>query len=505
MVFPRSSGILLHPTSFPSRFGIGDVGDTAYHFIDFLEAGKQGLWQVLPLGPTGYGNSPYTSHSSMAGNPLLISLERLVAKGVLSEADLEAHSPTFPKNRVDYEHVIPFKLQLLTQAAQQFRKSAIAEQQTAFEIFCRDRHDWLEDYAFFMALKQAHDQRPWHQWEQAIAQRQPEAMDRWRHQLADPIFYQKYWQFEFFNQWQTLKTYANKRGISIIGDMPIYVAHDSADVWASPEFFQLDPHTGEAALMAGYPPGYFNRGGQLWGHPIYNWNRLVDDGFQWWIRRFKGLLEYVDIIRLDHFRGFDEYWAVPQGSVDARNGRWVKAPGELFFKAIATKMNSVPIIAEDMGGLTPAVEALRDQFGFPGLKFLQLAFGTNPRDPYHPSNYHENCVVYTGNHDFDTAVGWFNALQGRSRDNVFHTLGPITEDGIHWMLIQFALESVANQTLFPLQDVLGLGSDARMNHPGVSDGNWAWRYNPAMLTQKLSDRLAHLTGLAGRDRAVDRA
>ncbi|NET47438.1 MAG: 4-alpha-glucanotransferase [Merismopedia sp. SIO2A8] len=499
MPFPRTSGILLHPTSFPGAFGVGDVGGAAYRFIDFLYTCKQSVWQVLPLGPTGHGNSPYMSYSSMAGNPILISLEKLAEQGWLSQEALERDRPSFSTDQADYEQAIPFKTALLTQAAQNFAANATDEQKAEFEAFCQERQGWLDDYALFMALKQAHDGQSWAQWDKAIAQRDSDAITEWQQKLAEPILHHKFWQFIFFTQWNALRHYANQRGISILGDMPIYVAHDSADVWASPENFQLDPKTGEPALMAGVPPDYFSATGQLWGNPIFNWEQIAEDQFQWWIRRVKGLLDYVDIMRIDHFRGFQAYWQVEQGETTAINGEWQEAPGEDMFKAIAAELGPLPIIAEDLGIITPEVEALRDQFEFPGMKILHFAFGSDPGNPYLPFNYTRNCIVYTGTHDNDTTVGWFNQLQDWERNSVVNFLGGINPEGIHWMLIRLALCSIANQAIFPLQDLMGLGSEARMNTPGVGTGNWAWRYDEALLTKEMGDRLSLLTTMYGRE------
>jgi 4-alpha-glucanotransferase len=497
MPFPRASGILLHPTSLPGRFGIGDLGTAAYQFIDFLNNGGQQLWQVLPLGPTGHGNSPYMSYSSMAGNHFLISPELLREQGLLHDSDF-AQLPDFPGHYVDYDPVIATKTALLLKAAEAFKTGASAEQRQHFEEFCASRAFWLNDYALFMALKGAHEGASWHQWDAAIARREPEALDQWRLRLTNEIFYHKYVQFEFFRQWSSLKTYANDRGISIIGDIPIYVAHDSADVWAFPQYFHLDPETGEAALMAGVPPDYFSETGQLWGNPIYRWDALQQSGFDWWIQRFRALLGYVDLIRIDHFRGFCAYWAVNQGEETAMNGEWVEAPGVAFFNTLKQELGSLPILAEDLGVITPDVEALRDKFEFPGMKILQFAFGSDNENPFLPFNYVKNTVVYTGTHDNDTTLGWFYALSEYERDRVWQYLGCSTNNGIHWDLIRLALSSVSNQALIPLQDVLGFGTDTRMNYPGKPSGNWGWRYQWENLNHELSDRLRHLTTVYGR-------
>ena len=497
MPFLRASGILLHPTSFPGRFGIGDIGPEAYRFVDFLADTGQQIWQVLPLGPTGHGNSPYMSYSSMAGNHLLISLEQLRDRGLLSQEDLDG-LPDFPADHVDYERVIPAKTQLLRQAAENFKEQATPEDQHEFADFCEKRDFWLDEYAFFMALKQAYGGASWVQWEPEIAHREPGAMGQWRLRLAPTIFFEKYLQFEFFRQWSNLKQYANERGIQIVGDMPIYVAHDSVDVWGFPANFLVDEDTLEPALMAGVPPDYFSETGQLWGNPIYNWEELKERGFRWWLQRLKALLDYVDLIRIDHFRGFQAYWAVEAGETTAMNGKWVEAPGEEFFQTVKQELGSLPILAEDLGVITPEVEALRDKFGFPGMKILQFAFGSDRHNPYLPFNYLPNCLVYTGTHDNDTTVGWFEKASDYERDRVITYLGCIGPEGIHWDMIRLALSSVANQAIIPLQDVLGLGSEARMNCPGKADGNWTWRYQSEDLQQESRDRLRNLTLLYSR-------
>jgi 4-alpha-glucanotransferase len=497
MPFPRSSGILLHPTSFPSRFGIGDLGLEAYRFIDFLAESYQQYWQVLPLGPTGYGNSPYASYSAMAGNPLLISPEQLREQGILAEDDF-ANLPAFPVEKVDFEQVVQTKIPLLKKACENFKTKASPLQQKEFAGFCESKAYWLDDYALFMALKDTHEGASWHTWKPELAKLQPEALDQWRQQLKDEIFYYKYIQFEFFRQWSELKQYANMRGIQIIGDIPIYVAHDSADVWAHPEIFCLDEQTGEAAIMAGVPPDYFSETGQLWGNPVYNWEKLQQLDFKWWVQRFQAMLDYIDIIRIDHFRGFQAYWAVSKGETTAINGEWIEAPGEALFKVLNDKLGKLPVLAEDLGVITPEVEALRDKFEFPGMKVLQFAFGSDPGNPFLPFNYPRNCVVYTGTHDNDTTVGWFNKLSDYEKDAVLSYLGCTSSEGIHWDLIRLALSSVANQAITPLQDVLGFQTEARMNYPSKPEGNWEWRYHSDALTPELHTRLKTLTKTYGR-------
>jgi 4-alpha-glucanotransferase len=497
MPFIRSSGVLLHPTSFPGRFGIGDLGLEAYRFIDFLEKSYQQYWQVLPLGPTGYGNSPYMSYSALAGNHLLISPDKLREEGLLAEEDL-ANLPNFPAEKVDFEQVAPFKIQLLKKACENFKRQASELQQTKFAGFCQSKAYWLDDYALFMALKDSQDNASWYTWEPALAKREPEALERVQRQLTDEIFYYKFIQYEFFRQWSELKSYANLRGIEIIGDIPIYVAHDSADVWANPEIFALDEETGEVALMAGVPPDYFSATGQLWGNPVYNWEELQKQDFKWWVQRFEAMLDYVDVIRIDHFRGFEAFWVVPQGEETAMNGKWVKAPGDELFDAIKRRLGKLPVLAEDLGVITPEVEALRDQYEFPGMKVLQFAFGSDPGNPFLPFNYTRNFVVYTGTHDNDTTVGWFNQASDYEKHNLLLYLGCVSPEGIHWDFIRLALSSVANQAILPLQDILGLGNEARMNFPSVATGNWEWRYNWDALRDELSDRLKVLTKLYGR-------
>ena len=497
MPFQRASGILLHPTSFPGRFGMGDIGSAAYEFIDFLAETGQQLWQVLPLGPTGHGNSPYMSYSSMAGNHMLISLEQLRDRGLLEQSDLDEF-PHFSEDEVDYSGVLPARLKLLEKAAETFNAIADEESRTEYEAFCKEHAFWLDDYAFFMALKRAHGGASWHQWDKALARREDQAMSEWHDKLSTVIAYHRYFQFEFTRQWKSLKQYANDRHIQIVGDMPIYVAHDSVDVWAFPHNFMLDKETLEPAEMAGVPPDYFSETGQLWGNPTYNWEVIQERGFRWWLQRVKALLEYVDLTRIDHFRGFQAYWAVPGGEDTALHGEWIEAPGEAFFNAVKEEFGVLPILAEDLGVITPEVEALRDQFDFPGMKILQFAFGGDHTNPYLPFNYVNNCLVYTGTHDNDTTVGWFDQASEYERDRVLRYIGGLHADGIHWSFIRLASSSTANQAIFPLQDILGLGSHARMNSPGKAEGNWAWRYRSDMLTGELRERLREFTRLYGR-------
>ncbi|NJK48576.1 4-alpha-glucanotransferase [Candidatus Gracilibacteria bacterium] len=494
----RTSGILLHPTCFPSRFGIGDLGNEAYRFIDFLADGLQQVWQILPLGPTGYGNSPYLCYSALAGNPLLISPEKLVEDELLSEEDF-AGLPDFPLDSVDFELVVQTKMPLLKKACENFKQQASEELQEEFKQFCDRASDWLEDYALFMSLKEVFEGESWNNWHKEIAKRKPDAIAKWQNQLKEPIFSQKFLQFQFFRQWNSLKEYANEKQISIFGDIPIYVAHDSVDVWANPDLFCLDEETGEAAFMAGVPPDYFSATGQLWGNPVYNWEKHQRTNFAWWMRRVEAILEYVDIIRIDHFRGFEAFWAVPQGEETAIDGEWIEAPGEAFFTLLKQKLGKLPIIAEDLGVITPEVEALRDNYGFPGMKILQFAFDSDRANPFLPFNFiNRNCIVYTGTHDNDTTVGWFSIRTPEEQARVIDYLGCVCPEGIHWSLIRLALSSVANGAIFPFQDLLALGSDARMNTPSVADGNWGWRYRSEAINAEVSTHLQFLTHLYGR-------
>lgn len=497
MAFPRSSGVLLHPTSFPSPYGIGDLGSEAYQFIDFLVSSRQSLWQILPLGTPGHGSSPYLAYSAMAGNPLLISPEQLNTAGLLTEADL-ADTPEFPLDFVDFDQVKVFKTPLLLKAFQRFQADE-GEERPEFIDFCKDQADWLDDYALFMALKADHDGAPWVDWNDALKLRQASAILEARGRLKQAIAFQQFLQYEFFRQWTMLKDYANERGVQIIGDIPIYVAHDSADVWGNPQNFCLNAESGLPSQMAGVPPDYFSETGQLWGNPVYAWEQLQESGFAWWIRRFEVLLQLVDIVRIDHFRGLQAYWSVPEGEETAINGQWIEAPGDELLATVKEKLGQLPIIAEDLGIITPEVNALREKFDFPGMKILQFAFDSGPGNPYLPFNYEgRNWVVYSGTHDNNTTVGWFDSRDEGAQSHVGTYLGQVSDDGIHWDLIRLASSSVANQAIFPAQDLLGLGADARMNTPGLAEGNWGWRYRTYSLDESVGARLAQVTDYYGR-------
>lgn len=509
MSFPRASGILLHPTSFPGRFGIGDLGDEAHSFVDFLAASGQSLWQVLPLGPTGYGDSPYQCFSAFAGNPLLISPERLVRQGLLSD-DYLSGAPRFSRRRVDFGPVIEYKKALLEKAFDNFKQLTATDLRTEFLNFCHEADSWLDDYALFRALKDAHGGVAWTDWEPRFARRDPASLAAAREAFDDRVIAEKFFQFLFFKQWAALKAYCRKRNIRIIGDAPIFVACDSADVWTHPELFKLDSDR-RPIVVAGVPPDYFSKTGQLWGNPIYDWEAMRATGFRWWIDRLRATLQTVDILRIDHFRGFAACWEVPGGDETAERGRWVEVPGRELFTTLRDMLGELPIIAEDLGVITPDVEALRDDFGFPGMRVLQFAFRGDSKTIDLPHNYIRNCVVYTGTHDNDTTVGWFHSQAGRgSTRNAEeierergYCLKYLDADGdeIHWDLIRAAWGSVANTAVTPLQDVLGLDSRARMNLPASEQGNWQWRYRARALTRRLSDRLAEMTELYGRKQA----
>ena len=498
MKFPRASGILLHPTSLPSRFGIGDLGPEAFALADFLFASGQQIWQVLPLGPTGYGDSPYQCFSAFAGNPLLISYDLLVEQGYLHPGDFEP-VPDFPKGTVDFGWVIHYKLPLLHKAWQRFSSVASLAEMAALDEFCREHQGWLEDYALFMAAKSAHGGAVWTDWDPGIALRKPEVLNHWLGRLAEEIAVLKFSQFLFFRQWKALRCYCRDRKIRIMGDIPIYVAHDSADVWAHPELFQLDEN-GRPTVVAGVPPDYFSATGQLWGNPIYRWEWMEKTGYEWWIRRFQAALEMVEIVRLDHFRGFEAYWEVPATEPTAVHGQWKKGPGAAIFEALQAALGKLPIVAENLGVITPEVEAIRHQFSLPGMSVLQFAFGTDPQaHTFLPHNYPQEVVAYTGTHDNDTTMGWWTMKSTgdstRSQEEVEkeHALARnyLSTDGkeMNWDFIRALMASVADTVLIPMQDLLGEGTVARMNLPGRPSGNWQWRFRKEQLLPEHARRL----------------
>jgi 4-alpha-glucanotransferase len=508
MKFPRKSGILLHPTSLPGPYGIGEIGPQARAFVECLADMKQHIWQILPLGPTGYGDSPYQSLSTFAGNPLLISFDQLVEDGLLSKAALRKF-PHFDPHCIDYGEVIEARMPILKKVCHAFEKKAPPKMHADYRKFCHRERHWLDDYALFIALKNAHGGRPWIEWEDDLILRDPDTLDKMHSKFIRNIQDIKMLQFLFYDQWHRLRKFARKKKVRIVGDIPIFVAHDSADVWAHPELFYIDLR-GRLIVQAGVPPDYFSRTGQLWGNPLYNWMAHRKTGYRWWVNRMKQIFKTVDIVRIDHFRGFEKYWQVPGNAENAMNGSWVEGPDAEFFEALTARMGRLPIIAEDLGVITPEVDALRDRFAFPGMRILQFAFGNDPKaKTFRPDNYPQNCVVYTGTHDNDTTVGWFNSKAGqdstrsaaairRERKNV---LQYVKTDGreIHWDMIGLAFKSRANTAVVPMQDVMGLGTQARMNQPGRPAGNWRWRFSWDMLTDEMRTRLRTLTEMAGRN------
>lgn len=489
MQFERSAGILLHPTSLPSKFGIGDLGKDAYRFIDFLSETKQKLWQILPLGPTSFGDSPYQCLSAFAGNPLLISFEKLVEDGICSEKVLQ-DVPEFPEDKVVYGDVIEYKYEVLDLIYEEFKTSGNNLVHKLYQDFCEKEKDWLDDYSLFIALKDYHDGKPWNEWEKEISQRNTSAVKHYKKLLKDEIEYHKFVQFLFFKQWLELKSYANSKGIKIIGDLPIFVAFDSADVWVNRHLFEVSAD-GKPLFIAGVPPDYFSPTGQRWGNPHYKWDVMEKDDYLWWRKRISSLLKMTDIIRIDHFRGFYNYWKIPGEAPTAEKGEWVLGPGEKFFSTLEKYFGKLPIIAEDLGILVPEVYQLRDKFGFPGMKILQFAFGTNGEKKFLPHNYVRNCVVYTGSHDNDTTLGWWNSIQNDGTDTKEFFLQYSGSNGndICKDMIRLAYSSIADIVIIPLQDFLRLGSDARMNFPGKPDGNWAWRFKWNQITNELIEEI----------------
>ncbi len=475
MRFERSAGILLHPTSLPGKFGIGDLGYEAYNFVNFLEATGQKLWQVFPLGPTGYGDSPYQCFSAFAGNPLIISPEKLSEKGLLNDKDLE-DTPQFDQHKVDFGSIINYKKSLLKKSFENYKANSDNEKKS-FDQFCKKNKIWLDDFAFFMAAKDFHDGEVWTKWDKGLVHRDESTMNEWRQKLDDDIYYHKFVQFQFFEQWIELKEYTNSKGIKIIGDMPIFIAYDSADLWAHKDLFTVDKE-GKLETVAGVPPDYFSETGQLWGNPLYKWKVMEKDDFLWWRQRFAQLFEMIDIIRIDHFRGFDAYWEIPGGAPTAENGRWVKAPGEKLFNTVKKYLGELPIIAEDLGVITKSVTELREKLGFPGMKILQFAFGTDMERKFLPHNFVQNCMVFTGSHDNDTTRAYFEKEKNNGSDIFTHAQKYLNYygDDMVTQLIRTAYASVADLVVIPMQDILNLGGEARMNFPGTLGGNWTWRF-----------------------------
>ena len=495
MLLERASGILLHPTSLPSRGGIGDLGPAAYEFLDFLAAGKQGLWQVLPLGPLGYGNSPYSATSAFAGNPLLISLERLAERGWLAPERL-AELPQ-AVGEVDYERVSDTKFELLWEAAGNFLQRASGMQQMRFERFCQENRWWLHDFALFDLLRRESEFVRWNRWPRELARREPTALEKVCSARATDLEAECALQFFFYEQWGALRRACHQKGVRLIGDLAIFVNYDSADVWTHPELFQLNDDL-NMEVVAGVPPDAFSKTGQRWGNPIYRWEVLAERGYDWWVDRVRWALRACDMVRLDHFRGFDQYWAIPAAEPTAVHGRWVDGPKDALFDALRRELGELPLIAEDLGYITPAVHALRQRLGIPGMRVMQFGFGEAGAAIYLPHRYEPNTVVYTGTHDNDTTRGWWESQATpaeRIRIKEYLSPGP---EGIPWAFIRAAEASVANLCVIPLQDVLNLGSEARMNVPSRAGGNWAWRCPPGRFKPELAARLAALSEASQR-------
>ncbi len=493
MTKERLSGILLHPSALPGKYGIGALGQEALRFVDFLHQAGQNLWQVLPMGHTGYGDSPYQCFSIFAGNPILIDIETLIDEGLVHHDDL----PTgfdWLDHKVDYGNVINFKREVLYEAYQVFMYSEPSN--SGFQTFVAKNDFWLHDYALFIAIKESLGGKPWWEWPLKLKVKDEQAIETFDAENADEINFHKFVQYQFYRQWDKVKSYANSKDIKIVGDIPLYVAHDSADVWSKPQLFQFDEER-NPTKVAGVPPDYFSSTGQLWGNPLYDWDYMKAHGFVWWLQRIKSTTELYDLVRIDHFRGFEAYWAVPYGDENAINGKWVEAPGQELFETVKAQLGDLPIIAEDLGIITPPVEKLRDDFGFPGMKILQFAFHSDEGDGYLPHNYIRNCVVYTGTHDNDTLRGWFDALEQDVQQRVLDYVDGDVNNVIQKM-IRLAWSSVAQMAIIPLQDLLDLGSEARMNIPGTPGGNWQWRFTPDKLSHEKIQWLHQITKIYNR-------
>jgi len=495
MQFDRASGVLLHVTSLPSRYGIGDLGEEAYNFVDFLNNANQRLWQILPLNPPGHGESPYNCFSAFAGNPLLINIDKLIQSGLLKTEEA-ADIPSFAETKVEFPRVIQFKNELFLKAFNRFNELHEGDGYTQFK---KQNRYWLSDFCLYMAVKEHFDNRVWNLWDTDIAFRQKQIIERYQNKLADKIRYQEFLQYIFSKQWSELKSYANHKGIKIIGDLPIFVAHDSSDVWVYPELFDLDGK-GNPRKIAGVPPDYFSRTGQLWGNPHYNWERMQEDNFLWWRKRLEKLFKQVDIARIDHFRGFEAYWEVDASEKTAEKGRWIKAPGYALFTAVRECLRDLPIIVEDLGFITPEVDRMKKKFGFPGMKILQFSFDETDLKS-RPEAYEKHCIAYTGTHDNDTLLAWFKELKKSKNSGILRILekyyginNSMTEEEFCWTLIELIYKTDANFVIVPLQDILCLGNEARMNFPGTVGGNnWLWRYKKGDITKEMEEKLSILS------------
>jgi 4-alpha-glucanotransferase len=489
----RRSGILLHPSSLPGPQPIGTLGLEAYEFVDWLVEAGQSVWQILPLGPTGYGDCPYSCYSAFAGNPLLISLQKLVTAGDLQVAKLPA--PFSADDKVDFA-ATEKQMSLLRLASARFSATATPGRRQKFAQFCRQQAYWLNDYCFFEAMRQLQQNRGWQQWPAEVRKREQGALHKWGSELQDEIGWHKYLQFIFFEQWFELKTYANKNGVEIFGDLPIFVAENSADVWANRQLFHLDEDD-QPTLVAGVPPDYFSKTEQRWGNPLYNWEQMAADDYSWWLARFRWNLQLFDLIRVDHFRGFAACWAIPAEEKTAIKGSWVEVPGDKLFTRLQSEFGDLPIIAEDLGVITADVEQLRDKFKLPGMKILQFAFDSGPKNPYLPHNHLPNSVIYTGTHDNNTSLGWWRSLDKKAKQQVIDYLKRPCRD-MPWTLIETSLASVANLAIIPLQDLLGLDGKSRMNRPGTAHGNWQWRDQPNQRSSEITEQLRYVSHLYGR-------
>ncbi len=495
MRLPRASGVLLHPTSLPGPHGSGDFGPSAYHFVDWLAAAGQKHWQFLPLGGLGPGWSPYMSTSAFAGNELLIDLGELQRRGWLTDADLQP-TPELSNEAICYAEVVPFRMERLARAAWRFEAAATAQERQELQAFVERSAGWLADYALFMALSEHLDGASWCDWPQALAKRDPVALAEAQRVHAERIRFWTFCQWCFDRQWTYLRTYAAERGVQMVGDLPIFIAHQSADVWVRPELFELD-EDGRQTAVAGAPPDAFSADGQHWGNPLYRWSAHQAEGFVWWTERIRHTLAQVDCVRIDHFRGFLACWSIPAGDTHARNGHWVTSPGAELFAAATKALGELPIIAEDLGDITPDVHALREALGYPGMRILQFAFGNPASHPFLPHHYPYNTAVYTGTHDNDTLLGWWKGAEGHCRTHVREYLGVDGHDVV-WDLIRAACASVADTSIVPMQDVMGLGSEHRMNRPGVAGGNWSWRFQWRDVPTWSAERLRRLCALYGR-------
>jgi len=494
MQFNRASGVLLHLTSLPSEYGIGDFGKEAYDFVDFLKKTNQKLWQILPLNPPASGGSPYNCFSAFAGNALLISIDKLIEDGLLKVGEL-TNVPNFSEIKVEFSKVIKFKNELFLKAFNRFDKSAEGDE---YAQFTKENEYWLPDFCFYIALKEQFDNRVWNRWDKDISFREKQAVERYQSKLTDKIRYQEFLQYIFAKQWSELKNYTNHNGIKIIGDLPIFVAHDSSDVWAYPELFDLDDE-GNPKKVSGVPPDYFSKTGQLWGNPHYKWKRMQEDNFLWWKKRFEKLVEQVDISRIDHFRGFEAYWEVDASEKTAEKGKWIKAPGYKLFSAVKQHLGDLPIIVEDLGFITPEVNKMKKKFGFPGMEILQFSFDEKTPIKSRPDGYGKHCVAYTGTHDNDTLLAWYRGLKQSKNTRVLKMLekhyginNSMSEEKVCWELIEVVYKTNANFVIVPLQDILCLDNQARMNYPGTVGGNWVWRYKKGDIKEEMEKNLALL-------------